>query len=102
MNAAWQDKLEWTIGELGRLHNRYPDDRLIVSAISQVQYLLALAKGTEPDDSSLEKIDIGYLAMYSLADIVSYDLSVAMCDISDKVRRDLRRQGRRLNIERQE
>ncbi|MCK4658558.1 MAG: hypothetical protein KAV82_03465 [Phycisphaerae bacterium] len=100
MTDLWQAKLQWTLSELKKLREKHPDDRLIVSGITQLQYLLALAEGTESDDSSLEKIDIGYLAVYSLADVVSYDLSVAMCDISEGVRHILRRQGRKPNIDR--
>lgn len=100
MSDAWPTKLRWAISELEGLHVTYAGDRLILSAITQLQYLLALAEGQETNDSALEKIDIGYLAMYSLSDIISYDLSVALCDIADKVRRDLRAQGRHLNIDR--
>jgi predicted Kef-type K+ transport protein len=97
MNKTWQEKLSWSKEQL--LSDQYKSDNIILSAISQIEYLEAVDRG-EKEDSEHEKIDIGYLAMYSLADIVTYDLSVALCDISDKIRRVLRRQGRHLNIDR--
>ena len=93
MNEAWLTKLKWTLAELDKLRSRYPGDQAIVSSITQVQYLIDLAKGVEQDDSRLEEIILGHHAMYSLVDIASYDLSVAMCDISEHVRRQLRRKN---------
>lgn len=100
MNQAWLDKLNWTLSELNKLKVRYPADQSVVSSIDQVQYLIDLAEGKKEDDSMLDEIILGHHAMYSLADIISYDLSVAMCDISERVRRQLRQMGRILNIDR--
>ena len=95
VNEQWVDKLKWARTELLALRKQYPQERLLLSAITQLEYLIALEEGIESDKSSLEIVDIGYLAVYPLADIVSHDLSVALCDISQKIKRDLRRQGRK-------
>lgn len=76
------------------LRDKYPSETLLLSAATQLDYLIALADGKESDDSALEEIDLGHLAAYPLADVLSYDLSVALCDIAERIRRDLRRQGR--------
>lgn len=99
VSDKWIDKLRWARGEVLALREKHPNEQLLLSASTQLEYLIALDEGVETDDSSLEDIDVGYLAMYPLSDIVSYDLSVALCDIADKIKRDLRRQGRKSKLD---
>ena len=99
VSEKWTDKLRWARTEVLSLREKHPNEQLLLSASTQLEYLIALAEGAETDDSSLEEIDVGYLAMYPLSDIVSYDLSVALCDISDKIKRDFRRQGRKSKVD---
>ena len=94
MKDSWPKKLKWTLAELEKLQTRYPGDQATVSSINQVLYLIDLADGRELDVSRMEEIIMGHHSMYSLNGVVSGDLSEAMCDISEHVRRQLRRQGR--------
>jgi hypothetical protein len=102
MNELWLEKLTWTLAEIEKLQGRYPGDETILSSINQVRYLIDLARGVVQDDTRLEEIILGHHAWYSLVDIVSYDLRTAMVDISEHVRRQLRRQGRSLNTNRRQ
>lgn len=98
MDEDWLEKLMQARSGVLALQARYPRDVCLTSALSQLDYLIALESGDEHDDSLLEKIDVGYLAMYQLIDILSHELSTTLCDISCKVRRDLRLKGRRSNL----
>ena len=96
MKKNWTETLAWAKSGLQSLQNQYPEAQDIHSAILQIEYLEDLDRGTQTDDSRLEEIILGHLAMYSLSDIISHDLSSVLCDISCKIERDLRRQGRQM------
>ena len=98
MKETWLDKLTYARKGIVSLQEQYPKDACLLSALSQLDYLIALECGDEQDDSLLEKIDVGYLAMYQLIGILSHEMSVALCDIACKVKRDLRLQGRKSNL----
>ena len=98
MNEYWLEKLIQARSWVLTLRGKYPDEILLLSALTQLDYLIALECGVEHDDSGLEKIDVGYLAMYPLVDILPHDLSVTLCDIAGKVKRELRLQGRQSNL----
>ena len=99
VNETWGEKLRWARSEVLTLREKYPNESLLLSVLAQLDYLIALDDGVESDDSSLEDIDIGHLAVYQLADMLRHDVSVALCDIAQKVKRDLRRQGRKSKLD---
>lgn len=90
----WKDDLIVALNEIIELQKQVPHVTALGSAHAQLIYLIALADGTETDDSRLEEIMIGRLAVYQLAGIISFKLSELLCDIEDKVDRYLRRRGR--------
>lgn len=98
MNETWLETLTYARKGILMLQQAHPREVCLTSALSQLDYLIALESGDEHDDSLLEKIDLGYLAMYQLIDILSHELSTTLCDIAYKVRRDLRLKGRRSNL----
>ncbi len=97
-NETWLQTLTYARKGILALQERFPREVCFTSALSQLDYLIALESGDEHDDSLLERIDVGYLAMYQLIGILSHELSTALCDIACKVKRDLRLKGRRSNL----
>lgn len=90
----WRDDLIVALNEIVELQKQAPHVIALGSAQAQLVYLIALADGTETDDSRLEEIMIGRLAVYQLAGLISFKLSELLCNIEDKVDRYLRRRGR--------
>lgn len=99
IGATWRSDVQAALDGIAPLQEQYPGDTALLSANRQLVYLASLLDGIEEDDSALEEITLGYLAMYQLADVISPDLSETMCNISDRVRRYLRQQGRQLKID---
>ncbi len=98
VGESWRVELQTALDGIRSLQASYPGDVALVSAERQLTYLIAIADNVEDDDGALEQITLGYVAMYQLADILSPDMSELLCEISDRVRRFLRQQGRRLKI----
>ena len=96
----WKRSLESAIRVLDEAQQSHLVDVAIVTARQQLLYLLALALGHETDDSALEDISIGYIAMYQLDGLLSSDESQLLCSISDVVRRYLKQHGRVMKIDR--
>lgn len=95
VGANWRAELQTAIDGIRLLQALHPGDVALVSAERQLTYLIALADNVEDNDEALEQITLGYVAIYQLADILSPDMSELLCEISDRVRRFLRQQGRR-------
>lgn len=91
----WDKMLRWSRQQVLKLREKYPDEPALLSVVTQLDYLIALADGVETDDSALEDITIGYLAVYPLADVLPDDVSVALCEISQMIKQGLRSVGRR-------
>lgn len=96
----WREKLLRSHRFIQNLQKEYHSDQALISAETQIVYLLALADGIEEDDSRLEEIMLGYLAMYQLTDILSHDEAELLCEIADKIRRYLLRNNRVRNVDR--
>ena len=73
---------------------KYPNEPALLSVLAQLEYLIALADGKESDRSALPKINIGYLAAYPLAGVIPDKLDKLLCEIAEKVRRELKRAKR--------
>jgi hypothetical protein len=97
---SWRDKLLIALHEVTALQSKYPGDIALLSAARQLSYLIALADSVENDDTALEEITLGYIAMYQLQDVASADLAELLSEINGRVRRYLRLNGRRLKIDR--
>lgn len=84
------DVLKSSLAAIDDLRQTYPNVQALLSVRSQLHYLIALDDGIEVDDSALENLTLGYLAVYPLAGILPSDLSKSLCDISQRVKRRLR------------
>jgi hypothetical protein len=73
---------------------RFPGEPALASVATQLRYLIHLEHGEEADRSRLKELTLGRFAVYELSNIISDDLSKLLCDISDGVRRQLRREAR--------
>lgn len=73
---------------------KYPDEPALLSVLRQLEYLIALADGKESDRSALSRVNLGYMAMYPLSGVISDRLSKLLCEIAEKVRRELKRMKR--------
>ncbi len=63
MNENWLEKLMRARSGVLTLREKYPEELMLVSAVTQLDYVIALECGVEQNDSGLEKIDVGYLTM---------------------------------------
>ena len=98
LNETWLEKLiSARLGVL-TLREKYPNENALISAAAQLEYLIALEQGVESDDSALERITLGYLSAYPLSDIISHELWNTLAEIDDKVKPELRRQGRKSEL----
>jgi hypothetical protein len=95
----WKRSLESAVRVLDAIQASGHGDIALLSARQQLLYLLAIAIGHEKDDSGLEDINIGYIAVYQLDGLLSSDESQLLCAICDVVRRYLRQHGRKLKID---
>jgi hypothetical protein len=92
--TVWTEQLRTAREQISTLQTEHPEELLLTSVHRQLDYLLDVAEGTA-DDTKLETINVGRLAMYPLVDLLPDDLCNLLCEISGKVRRDLKRQGRK-------
>ena len=90
------------LAEIEALMKQYHSDVALLSSQRQMLYLLALLDGIESDDSALENITLGYMAVYQLSDVLSPDMSELMTSISGRIRNYLRKHGRQLQIDQTE
>ncbi len=95
----WREDLQSASDGIQELQASFTGDSAILSVQRQLSYLIALADDIEQDDSALEEITLGYIAMHQLPDILPADLSELLCQLNDRVRRYLRRQGRSLKTD---
>ena len=99
IGKEWRDDLQSALNGIRALQTSHAGDVALLSAERQLTYLVALVDGVEEDDAALEEINLGYLAMYQLPDILAPDLAERLSEVSDRVRRHLRQLGRRLKID---
>jgi hypothetical protein len=98
IGESWLKMLVLALGKVCELQGKYPSDIALLSAAKQLNYLIALADGSEEDDSALEDITLGYIRAYQIADIISPDVAELLSEINGRVGQYLRQTGRRLKI----
>ena len=99
IDREWRDDLQSALDGIRALQTTHAGDVALLSAERQLTYLLALADEVEKDDAALEEINLGYLAMYQLTDILTADLAERLSEVNDRVRRYLRQLGRHLKVD---
>lgn len=90
--SARTEVYESVLREIEELIGRFPGDIALASVRIQLQYLIHIERGEESDRSRLGEITLGRLAVYDLSNMISDDLSKALCSVADDVRRQLRRE----------
>lgn len=95
LDSRWLVMLHNALQQVSAELLKYPDEPALSSVLSQLEYLIALADGRETDRSALSRVNLGYLAAYPLAGLIPDNLDRLLCEIADKIRRDLKK--RKLN-----
>lgn len=93
LDDNWQNLLKSARSLTEQEYKANPSEIPLQSVLSQLDYLIALEAGVESDQSALQEINMGYLAVYPLADVISNELSTQLCDISQSVKRELRKRS---------
>ena len=91
MKTGLIEKCTAALTQIQKYYEQFPGEPALASVTNQLQYIIRLERGEETDRARLTQLTLGHHAVYALSNIISDDLSKLLCEISDDVRRRLRR-----------